>query len=91
MDSYQKFAMDELGPKESGLFQHVKKEDLDEVWVRFALAVNGVMYADNFRVFPLDMRKKYDELRRRGCCGFWDTEYKCVSGNVYLMGCNYGH
>lgn len=32
----------------------------------------------------------YEEARSGGCCGFFDREI-LVNGEVYLIGCNYGH
>jgi len=32
----------------------------------------------------------YEEARSEGCCGFFDMEI-LVDGEVFLIGCNYGH
>jgi hypothetical protein len=32
----------------------------------------------------------YEAARADGCCGFYDQEI-LVDGEVYLIGCNYGH
>lgn len=96
-DSYQKFAEDMFGPiekiaqNEKSAFHRVKKQDLDEVVVAFAVKVAHLEYADNFRVYPLYQEKEFKQQADRGCCGSWDTQYKCLSGNIYWMGCNYGH
>ncbi len=93
MDSYQKYANDVLGDIEKpiGIFKYVKAEDLDEVWVRFSVLVSHLLYADNYRIFPLHMEKQFKEIAVKGCCGSVNTQYKCLSGNVYWVGCNYGH
>ncbi len=93
MDSYEKYAQDVFGVlnQPSGIFQHVQKQDLDEVMVNFSLLITDLEYADNFRIFPLSMEKQFLEKKNRGCCGSFNTQYKCLSGNIYWVGCNYGH
>lgn len=96
-DSFQKLAEDMWGPIDSimqakdGLFHRVRKQDLEEIVVAFSVNVAQLEYADNFRIYPLHQKKEYIAQANRGCCGFWDTQYKCLSGNIYWMGCNYGH
>jgi hypothetical protein len=70
---------------------HVKDCDLDEVRVIFAINVAHLEYADNFRIFPLNMSEEYMAKRNLGCCGSWNIQFKCLSGNIYWIGCNYGH
>lgn len=91
MDSYEKFACDMLGSLNPSFLGNVLEKDRAEVAVQFALVTSGLMYADNYRVYPMHMRKEYDAIRRRGCCGFMDSVATCVSGNRYLIGCNFGH
>ncbi len=93
MDSYQKMAYDMFGKIEKpyGFFSRVLQEDLDEVLVQFAVAVSQLEYADNFRIFPLNMEKEFYEVEAKGCCGSFNSQMKCLSGNIYWIGCNYGH
>ena len=92
MDSYTKFADDFFGPAgASSLFENVEIGDLDEVRVTFALAAEGLEYADNFRVFSINNKKEYYAQASKGCCGSFDSSIRCKSGNVYLIGCNFGH
>lgn len=93
MDSYQKMARDMFGEINHpfGIFKHVKMEDLDEVVVQFAVMVSGLEYSDNYRIFPLHMEKDFFEVSERGCCGSVDSQVKCRSGNIYWVGCNFGH
>lgn len=46
---------------------------------------------DNHRVFPEHMQAEYDEMAYSGCCGFFDTKFTGPSGQIYLVGFNYGH
>lgn len=90
MDSFQKYAESVFGSN-TELFKHVEQGDLDEVLVSFSLLVSDLQYSDNYRVFPWSMKKEYYAKSAGGCCGSWDTSLRCKSGNVYLMGCNFGH
>ena len=90
-DSYQKYANDFFGGYISPFLKYVEQEDLDEIKVAFSVNVSHLDCADNFRVFSLGMTKEYEEKKGKGCCGFWDTQCKCLSGRIYWIGCNYGH
>lgn len=93
-DSYQKLADDVFGTyseKVNAVFSRVKKQDLDEVRVAFAVNIIHLEYADNFRIYPLEQKEEFYEQESRGCCGSWNSQYKCLSGNIYWIGCNYGH
>lgn len=96
-DSFQKLAEDMWGPidkimqAKDGLFHRVRKQDLEEIVIAFAVNVAQLEYADNFRIYPLHQAREYKAQANRGCCGSWDTQYKCLSGNIYWRGCNYGH
>lgn len=52
-------------------------------------------YADNFRLARKGVRDdeaRYEDIRREGCCGYFDTELgPSHGGHVYLYGFNYGH
>ena len=39
----------------------------------------------------VDQETIYEDIRRGGCCGFYDTELNCEDGTVLLFGFNYGH
>lgn len=92
-DSYQKFADSAFGPYSNSdkLFAQVKTEDLDEVRCMFAVQIAHLEYADNFRIYSLAQTKQFYEHAAKGCCGSWDSQYKCLSGNIYWVGCNFGH
>ena len=89
-DSYTKFANDMLSGCDH-VFRHVRQEDLDEVKVAFALMVSDLEYANNYRAFPDTMWDEYELIKRKGCCGSWNTSVRCASGKNYLIGCNFGH
>ena len=94
MDSYQKYVesySDHCYGLVANVFDKVKAIDLDEVKAHFIVNVSKLEFADNFRVYPLSQEKEYTEQQNKGCCGFWDVQFKCKSGNIYLLGCNYGH
>ena len=58
----------------------VEKEDLE--------------FADNYRCYRKKDelgKKKYDETIEGGCCGFADWEYTDKHGDIWMVGCNYGH
>lgn len=96
-DSYQKFAEDmfgtieEISKNDNSIFHRVNKQDLDEIVVAFSVNVAHLEYADNFRIYPAHQEKEYMKQKNKGCCGSWNTQYKCLSGNIYFLGCNYGH
>lgn len=49
---------------------------------------------DNHRVALKDDEdelRQYEEIKSEGCCGFYDDEVEAPTGNVYLIGCNFGH
>lgn len=93
MDSYQKMVVDMFGKHfaQSKMFQYVDSKDLDEVSVAFALATCKLDYADNFRIFPLHMIEEFYSVANKGCCGSFNSQIKCLSNNIYWIGCNYGH
>ena len=90
MDSYDKYIKD-FFKGYYDILVFVKDEDKDEVACEFAINVSHLEYADNFRVFPLNKTKEYYNIKNKGCCGFFDIQVKCKSGNIYWIGCNYGH
>lgn len=90
MDSYQKYARDVFGGS-NWHFRRVSEKDMDEVKVAFALMITGLDRCDNFRIYPLWQKKEYFEQQQQGCCGNIDSQIKCKSGNIYWIGCNYGH
>lgn len=91
LDSYQKYSLDFWGSYKNGHFQYVKKEDIEEVAIAFAVEVSHLDYADNFRIFPLHMEQQFNQIKDKGCCGSFNSQVKCLSGNIYWIGCNYGH
>lgn len=94
-DSYQKFADDTLAYYlfygNACMFSIVNVEDIDEVRVNFALMISHLEYCDNFHVYPSRMSKQFFKEAQTGCCGRCNLNVKCVSGNSYWIGCNYGH
>lgn len=75
------------------IFKHVQECDLLEIKGYLQMYVDSVNdhCIDNYRIFPADMRDEYDDIAFRGCCGSFDTKHTTESGNVYLIGFNYGH
>lgn len=48
---------------------------------------------DNLRVYKegdSEGEFAYNERRRMGCCGFFDDEVE-IDGEIWHIGCNYGH
>lgn len=48
---------------------------------------------DNHRIAQVDNLldvANYEQQRRQGCCGFFDTEV-IIRNELYKIGCNYGH
>ena len=48
---------------------------------------------DNYRTCrksDKDMYADYKKIKEDGCCGFIDSQYN-INGEIYLIGCNYGH
>jgi hypothetical protein len=91
IDSYQKFANDMFDPYIDDIFKNVKYEDYDEVKITFALAIVGLINTDNFRIYPLKEESQFYAQAEKGCCGSFNSQVKCKSGNIYWIGCNYGH
>jgi hypothetical protein len=51
-------------------------------------------FADTFRVADVSRPEevvKYMEIRTGGCCGFEENLVSGYDGELYLVGCNYGH
>lgn len=93
-DSYQKFADDVFGVENNhinSVFKFVKQEDIDEVRVLFAINIAHMTCPDNFRIHPLQQKEAFYSQANKGCCGSWNSQIKCLSGNIYWIGCNYGH
>ena len=54
----------------------------------------GLEYPDNYRCYRKRDelgKERYDKAKRSGCCGFADWEYTDKEGEVWIVGCNYGH
>lgn len=77
-------------------FKIVDKVDEKELFSFFykILQEEEYMYNDNYRVALKGNKgqvKLYQTIMDKGCCGYFDSEYVCKSGKVYLVGFNYGH
>lgn len=75
------------------LLKHIPDEDVAEVAVEFVLQLDRLNEdcCDNYRVFPEHMSDEFNECASQGCCGSYDWTFETPSGNIYLMGFNYGH
>ena len=91
MDSYQKALQTVFGSLDSYILRNVPCRDREEVGIALMLAWQGCEYVDNCRVFPIRQTKEHFAVRDKGCCGSFDSQVKCQSGNVYWIGFNYGH
>lgn len=97
VDSYEKFARSfwqrNLGCtiEDSSLMSLVRKKDKLEVAIAFSVEVSHLENPDNFRIKPVANAKDFWEQERRGCCGSWNSQVKTSSGQLYWIGCNYGH
>lgn len=90
-DSFVKYANDVLHALDDRIFTCVRSEDLNEVKVDFAAVISQFYRADNFRIARLIDEDAFYAQAAKGCCGAWDSQVVCRSGNVYWVGCNYGH
>lgn len=97
IDSYEKYAhsfwstllYSEIAT--SPLLQFVKDKDKLEVAVAFSIYASHLEYADNFRIRPIIQTKEFWDIEKKGCCGSWNSQVKTKAGNIYWIGCNYGH
>lgn len=63
------------------------------IHLRRVIEERGLEYADNFRVaLAADAWQKtaYEFVRRTGCCGYLEEEV-VIDGELFWIGCNYGH
>ena len=65
----------------------------NEVWddLQYEIDRQGLEFADSFRAY----RRRGSYLKEqfeaaRGCCGSWEGQ-TVVNGEVWIIGCNYGH
>lgn len=67
-------------------------QDRDELLeeLDYEVGRNGLEYADTYRATPIDQGYA-EHAQKVGCCGVYETHHKCRSGNMYYLGCNYGH
>lgn len=99
MDSYEKMVVNYWGldtpdlvkTVSEGLLSRVFVEDKAEVLTKFTIGLLSLDNPYNFRIFPHDQREEFYEVADKGCCGSWNETMKCSSGNMYRLGCNYGH
>ena len=70
---------------------HVKPEDYMDVLVDITIPMSFEECVDNARVYPIERMTEYDKVKMQGCCGFFDRTSTGRSGQVYLIGFNYGH
>lgn len=90
--THQVHAKYEYDGDSGGLFSYVRPEDYEQVREEFNQHVERINdNCDNYRIFPESMSAEYDKVSDHGCCGSFDKELTCKSGNVYLIGFNYGH
>jgi hypothetical protein len=65
-----------------------------EVYECLAKMLARLEYVDNIRwarKWDGGAAEAYEKARDGGCCGSYDTEVETESGDVWLLGCNYGH
>ena len=71
---------------------HLPEEIIEAIMHEVVLA--DLEFYDNFRAYRHKdnmFKKEYDEAYDWGCCGFFDTDYTDTNGDVWTIGCNYGH
>jgi len=91
VDSFEAYADDFFRGLDARFLDCVRQEDLKQLKVDFAVYVSHLSCADNFRVARLHDERSFYAQAARGCCGEWNSQVVCRSGNVYWVGCNYGH
>lgn len=91
MDSYQKALQTMYGSVDAYVLRNVRYKDKEEVGIALMMSEAGCEHVDNYRVFPLHRKEEHFAVRNRGCCGSFDSQVKCRSGNIYWIGFNYGH
>jgi hypothetical protein len=67
-----------------------------DVWEDLLYEINkhNLEYADNYRAYNWTTgvhKKPYTKALESGCCGQFDTWTKDREGNIWRIGCNYGH
>lgn len=71
------------------------EEDANEIISYFASQdEEEYEYMDNRRVcldYVEEQLLQYKTQQSEGCCGYMDEELTCKSGNIYMVGFNYGH
>ena len=91
LDRFEQATADYWGSVNVNFMTHVKPDDYMDVLVELTLAMLDEEYIDNIRVYPIERMREYDRVKMQGCCGFFDRTTKARSGQVYLIGFNYGH
>lgn len=99
LDSYDKMVLSYYGissfeaMKDINMVNHIPTEDRIEVASHLAISLIQINdhCVDNFRIFPKSKAEEYNEVAMSGCCGSSDGEVTCKSGEIYLVGFNYGH
>lgn len=62
--------------------------------ISYEVGRNDLEYADNYRAYRHKdgkFQEDYDDAVQHGCCGYWDIDYTDTHGDVWTIGCNYGH
>jgi hypothetical protein len=62
--------------------------------IGYEVGHNDLDYDDNYRAYRHKddkFREDYEMSLDAGCCGFFDVHYTDLSGDVWTIGCNYGH
>ena len=50
--------------------------------------------ADNYRAYRLSdkfLKRQFLDRKNQGCCGEFECTYIDLSGEKWVIGCNYGH
>mgnify|MGYP000035003694 CR=1 FL=1 len=72
--------------------RHIPEEVIDAILYEEARC--DLEYADNFRAYRVSdefLKKEFFESKSQGCCGEFESNYIDLSGEKWIIGCNYGH
>lgn len=93
MDAYEKTYNQLMLSDYKHIVDHLPENDQKDLLIYFfvnCIERLDLIYADNFRIEKISNIKKYNEIKNKGCCGFFDSMIT-INNNKYLIGCNYDH
>jgi hypothetical protein len=62
--------------------------------ISYEVGRNDLDCSDNYRAYRHKdgyLEREYYDAMDEGCCGYFDVNYTDDNGDVWTIGCNYGH